>query len=397
MTLKVGYAQEIVTPSLERPVYLAGFGQNRAAETVHDDLYARALALSLGEIQVVVMAVDLIGLGRHHCAEVEARLDAVAPGVTLMVSCTHTHHGPDTIGLWGPDVKTSGLDPAYIESLKDKLVAAALSALDELDPALMRANSVQVTGLAKNARDPEILDEELTCLQFCDPQEGSPLANWLVYPCHPEVLGDQNPHITSDYLNATRRVVEAKTSAPCLAMVGALGGMMTPDVEEHTFAEAEQMGQVLARSALKVLQDSPEAPVELLQHLRHEYTIPMTNPIFRIAMEGGFLPDLLNADGTVTTEANLLKIGPAWLFGVPGELFPVLGLAFKGQMLDAGAQVASILGLTNDELGYILPRDVFVYPDNPFEPGAHYEETMSMGPEAGPRLRAALNALLAHV
>jgi hypothetical protein len=368
MTFEVGYAQEIITPSLARPVYLAGFGQNRAAETVHDDLYARALALSLAEIQVVVMAVDLIGLGRHHCTEVEARLNAVAPGATLVLSCTHTHHGPDTIGLWGPDVKTSGVDPAYIQSLKDKLVTAARSALDDLEPALMRASSLPVTGLAKNARAPEILDQELACLQFCDPEEGGPLVNWLVYPCHPEVLGDQNPHITSDYLDATRREVEAETSAPCLAMVGALGGMMTPDVEQHTFAEAEQMGQALARAALEVLRDSPEAPVERLRHLRHEYIIPMTNPIFRIAMEGGFLPDLLNADGTVTTEANLLKVGPTWLFGVPGELFPELGLAFKRQMLDAGA----------------------------FEPGAHYEETMSMGPEAGPRLRAALETLLAQ-
>jgi hypothetical protein len=396
MSLRLGYAQDIISPSLERPIYLAGFGQNRRAESVRDELTVRALALALGQNRVVVAALDLIGLGREHCQEIERRINAEAPGTRLLLSCTHTHHGPDTIGLWGPDVKTSGVNLEYLASLRDRVVGTALAALEYPEPAALRACSVQATGLAKNARDPEILDEELTCLQFCDPGTGRPRATWLVYPCHPEVLGEENPHITSDYVGALRRGVEAETSAPCLVMVGAIGGMMTPDVEEHSFAEAERMGQALAYAALEALADGLAVPVAHLMHTRREYVIPMTNPIFRIAIEDGFLPNPLNDDGTITTEANLLQIGPIWLFGVPGELFPELGLAFKTEMREAGAKVAAILGLTNDELGYILPRDVFVYPENPFEPGEHYEETMSMGPEAGPRLRAALSALLAQ-
>jgi len=121
----------------------------------------------------------------------------------------------------------------------------------------------------------------------------------------------------------------------------------------------------------------------------------MTNPLFRMAMGAGLLPDLLDKDGEITTEANLIKLGPAWLFGVPGELLPRLGLSFKAEMREAGAAVPAVIGLTNDELGYILPQDAFVYPEDPFGPGDHYEETMSIGPEAGPRLRAALRALLA--
>ena len=110
----------------------------------------------------------------------------------------------------------------------------------------------------------------------------------------------------------------------------------------------------------------------------------MTNPLFRMAMEAGLLPNLINDDETITTEANLLRIGPAWLLGVPGELLPKLGLAFKAEMREAGAGTGAVAGLTNDELGYILPQEDYLYPDNPFDPGEHYEETMSIGPEAGP-------------
>jgi hypothetical protein len=414
MALRIGYAQEIITPTLGRPVYLAGFGQNRRAQTVHDDLYVRALALQRGHTRLVVVALDLIGLGRPHCQQIEQRLGERAPGTRLWLSSTHTHHGPDTIGLWGPDLATSGVDPAYLHALQDKVVATALAALRPSlypglgtglatglatglgtgQPAHLRCVSLPVTGLAKNARDPEILDEELTCLQFCQPETAAPLATWLIYPCHPEVLGEHNPHITADYPHALRRAVEAETGAPCLFMPGAMGGMMTPDVEDHSFEEAEEIGRALAQAALEALELAAAAPVDGLELARHEYTIPLTNPLFQMAMGAGLLPSLVDGAGEITTQANLLKLGPAWLLGVPGELLPKLGLAFKAAMRRAGAGIAAITGLTNDELGYILPPEDFVYPENPFAPGSHYEETMSIGPEAGSRLQEALGILL---
>jgi hypothetical protein len=177
-------------------------------------------------------------------------------------------------------------------------------------------------------------------------------------------------------------------------MSGAIGGMMTPDVEDHSFEEAENMGRALAQAALGALGTVAAAPVDRLECTHHEYTIPMTNLLFQMAMDAGLMPRLVDGDGAIATEASLLKLGPAWLFGVPGELLPKLGLAFKAEMRQAGARIAAITGLTNDELGYILPQEDFVYPDNPFEPGGHYEETMSVGPEAGSRLATVLRELL---
>jgi hypothetical protein len=397
MALWVGYAQAVITPSLERPVYLAGFGQNRLAESVHDDLYVRALALQHGDTRLVAAALDLIGLGRQHCLEVAQRISEQSPGTRTWLASTHTHHGPDTIGFWGPDLTTPGVDPAYLASLKEQVVRTVLAAAGRLAPALFRSTSVQVTGLAKNARDPEVLDEELTCLQFLSPAGESaavPLATWLIYPCHPEVLWEKNAHITSDYVGALRLGVEALTGTPCLAMVGAIGGMMTPDVEEHSFAEAEQMGQTLAQAAVGALATRPAEPVERMNYSCQEFVIPMTNPLFHMAIEAGLLADLLSRDGSVTSEANLLRLDSTWVLGVPGELLPKLGLAFKAEMQEAGAAMAAVVGLTNDEVGYILPQAEYIYPENPFEPGDHYEETMSLGADVAPCLQGAVRELL---
>ena len=51
-------------------------------------------------------------------------------------------------------------------------------------------------------------------------------------------------------------------------------------------------------------------------------------------------------------------------------------------------------GLANDELGYILPREDYRYPLNPFNPKDHYEETMSISKEIGPKLMEAVDDLL---
>jgi hypothetical protein len=395
MTLQAGYAQSIITPSLERPVFLAGFGRNRRAETVHDDLYARALALKQNGRCLIVIALDLISLHRAQCAAIEQRVAAQLPGAQTLIACTHTHHGPDTLGLWGPDEQTSGVDAAYLDFLFDTVVKTAVTAAANLQETDLVSRSVVVPDVAKNFRDPAITDESLTCLQLRAVAEERPFATWLIFPCHPEVLWDNNPHITADYIYTLRQRVEANTGAPCLAHVGALGGMMSPNVVDHSFAEAAMMGETLALAADLALATAAARPVRHFSYTRHEFAVPMANPLFEMAATIGLLPDVKQPDGTVQTEASLLRLNDAWLFAVPGELLPKLGLQYRAWLKEAGARVTAVIGLANDELGYILPQEDFTPPQNYLDPGSSYEESMSVGPEMGPQLTAALHALLA--
>jgi hypothetical protein len=62
--MKIGYAQTVITPSLERPVFLAGFGNDRRAATIHDDLFARALTVQSENLTLVLVALDWIGFFR---------------------------------------------------------------------------------------------------------------------------------------------------------------------------------------------------------------------------------------------------------------------------------------------------------------------------------------------
>src|SRR5262249_41080022 len=63
--LELGFAEVDITPKVDpkgKPVFLAGFGQNRKATGVHDPLLARAVVLRSGKDKVALVSVDLVGL-----------------------------------------------------------------------------------------------------------------------------------------------------------------------------------------------------------------------------------------------------------------------------------------------------------------------------------------------
>jgi len=395
--MKIGYVQNVITPSLDRPVYLAGFGNDRRATSVHDDLYVRSLAIHDGEKTIVLVALDLIGFFRPDAYEVIERVKTSevlkTSEVSIVIASTHTHHGPDTMGLWGPDQKTRGVDEKYLADIKIKIADVIHASLSTLKPATVKWASIHVPGLAKNARNPEIVDDELTLAQFTS-KDDKPLVTLFNFPCHPEVLWEHNPNITSDYVGYLRNEVEEKTGAPCIFFSGALGGMMTPDMKDHSFEEAEFMGKKLAEDGLKALRavDSNQSSVSSLE--KKEIKAKLTNILYKLAFGRKLLPDVRDKRGYVISEVNLIKIGGLWLATVPGEMLPKLGLSLKAQLLEAGASVAGIVGLANDELGYILPVEDFKYPWNPFKPGKHYEETNSIGKDITPKVMDALKELM---
>src|SRR5689334_22027898 len=96
--LFVGFAEADITPKLEgKPVYLAGFGQNRIATGVHDPLFVRAVVLRHGDRKVAVACADVVGLFLPTVERIRQRL----PGFAYVLVCsTHNHEGPDTMGLW---------------------------------------------------------------------------------------------------------------------------------------------------------------------------------------------------------------------------------------------------------------------------------------------------------
>jgi hypothetical protein len=395
--LTAGYAQAKITPSLERTVYLAGYRSNKPAQRVHDDLWVRALALRLNGSVVVLATLDLIGLARQHCLAIESAVrEKTGIHAEVLVCCSHTHFGPDTIGLWGSSETQSGIDPVYFQWLMQTVIDTIIAALNtEPQPVHSRSSAIDVRGVAKNIRTPAITDEEATFVQFIT-EAKNVLVTLVIFPCHPEGVDEESTDISGDYVYGLRQKLEADFGGAAMFMPGALGGMMTPVLGERTHAEAQKMGETVAAVAQKILSDAPLMTIEHLSFGRQTVNLPMKNVLFEMAMQSGLLPNTLTAAHEFITEAGLIKIGDVWLATIPGELLPRLGKQIKTELKQAGAKIAGVVCLANDELGYILPADDFIFPKDWLNPGAQYEESMSVGPDTAPLLMNALYELLSR-
>lgn len=399
-THRAGASAVDITPSLggreAAPTLLAGFWPARPATGVHSALEVRAIALAALEGPPVVLAVaDLVGLPRDLVLSARTAIEQPGSGVRAILAATHVHSGPDTIGFWGPDDATSGVDPAYLARVEAAFVTAARAALAALVPVTLEAAATDVHGVARNARQPEILDEELTILRAVD-DRGRTVATLLDFPCHPEVLDGSTTLVSADYPGALRSRIEAAFGGLAVFAAGALGAMMTPARDEPTAAEVERAGAALADAAVRVLADGVRPLGPGLRFGRRPIAIPSANPVFEEALAAGLLaPRERTATGAITSDVSLVEIGGPTglrLAAVPGELAPTLGLPLKQALAPA---LPAIIGLADDELGYFLDPADFVFPDDPRNPGEHYEETMSVGREAGPLVTDAIWSLLA--
>jgi hypothetical protein len=385
-----GAASRAITPALgERPIFLAGFQNDRRATAVHSDLFARALALRLDEQAFVLVVCDLIGLGRPDVEDIRAMLAARGVQAELVVACTHTHSGPDTIGLWGASRDVNGVDAMYLAALKQTVVAVAEEALTFCCPVRLRCATTNLPGYIANGRTPGLVDDQLTALQFEKP-DGEIVATLLNLACHPEVLDETSTLISSDYAGAACRAVEAAAGGMAVHVSGALGGMLSPAIAQRDAAGVAAMGRAYADAAMDALAQAALADISQLELRRIDFDLPLANPIFTIAQESGIIRSRDSRDNLATT-CSLVDLGPVQLVGLPGELLPRLGFELKAALPGPGRV---LIGLADDELGYILPDDEFVTPSDYLHPGQQYEESMSPGPRTGSLVLAAAKRLI---
>lgn len=385
--MRAGAAAVKITPSLARTVYIAGYGINRTAESVRDDLWARAVVLEAGGTRLAVVSCDLIGLTNYRVRRMRERVRSV-PGEHVLITTTHVHSGPDTLGLWGKTSVSTGLDPEYMTQLEDLVAGVVDQAAAGLQPVQVRAGRAVVPdGLVYNSREP-VQDRDLTVLQLTPSGEvgaGRALATFIHYGAHPEV--NKSRALTSDFVHLVREAVEAKYGGIALYLNGALGGMVTPQVKEHSFAEMERVGRGVGEAALGALAAARRVESTPLRVAARAVRLPLENERFKFALGLKLLDagDVSLQEGELRTEVWRVDLGPLCWVTIPGEVLPAPALALRQRM---PGPLPLVVSMANDELGYILdPADY----DRPLY---RYERSMSVGKETWPRLLAAAEELL---
>ncbi len=449
-------------------VWLSGFGNGRAAQSVHDELWARAIVLDQGETRVALVSVDLVGWfyddvvkTRELLAEGGVHVDYV------LVSATHQHEGPDTIGMWGRRLGATGYQEDYAQLVREASVAAITQAIDGLQTVTtltvgaVDSSTYHAQGtynVVDDSRDPVVIDEQVKAAHLAG-TDGT-IATLVNWGNHPEVLSSDNLAITSDFADSLRRGVEDGVTwttretpglgGTAIYVQAMVGGLMTPlhttvmdpdgnELREPSFQKSESLGKLVAEMSLDAVAQGDTLAAPKLSVAATTVTFPIDNIGFQAMYLTGVLdrnahgydPDRpLGLDNIpyTDTEMAVIRIGDWTLLSVPGELFPEVAIGgYDGSHVNApgvdfisptnpnppavdeapdgpylrddmNSEHAWIIGLGNDELGYMIPPYDFELDDlSPYigeAPGDHYEETNSLGPETVPIVEEAAARLL---
>lgn len=416
----VGAAVERFAPvseDLAHGLYLGGYGTygSRRAEGVLDSPCARAVYMAGRNRAFVLVGLDLVGLDTGSVRTLRRRVSAAIglPVDAVLVSCSHSHSSPDTQGIWG------GAPASYLRRLLDAAVGAARSAHLRAGPASLRVASTEVRGLTKNRRGWPDVDSTLVALQAVD-ADGGALATVVNFACHPTTLPPENLLVSRDFPGVLVDRLDAELGGITLFVNGALGDVNP--VESGDFERTRAFGEALARAAADALRNAdpvsaglellvrrPALPVAPARLPRWAQRIlgPATPPLRTLASLGVLArgadtlarsgrPDVAQiVGGFAATLPGMLagRRGPVletWVgvltFGAevaavtaPGEALTRLALPVKGSL---PARHRLLLGLTCDSLGYLLDPDEWMA-----APSSGYEESVSLGKDAGPAWR----------
>jgi hypothetical protein len=354
-------------------VWIGGFSTGRPATGIHDDLWVRALVLELGDTRVAIAVLDLVGWFANEIDVTRELLDPALGVDHLIVAATHSHQGPDTLGLWGERPLKSGVDPDYnalVRRRTAEAVAEAAAALEPVALTVARTETLDEDGspipFVGDNRDPKILDPTLTVLQFTaadDPDRT--VASLVHWASHPEYAGSRNNLLSADYVYWLREGIEngvAEHAALGLPAIdgaggevvfvnGAFGGQIGPNqarppgedgepIAQSGMPKAEAVGWALARRALEAMTSAADTLDVEAPHLAFRTApidVTVENTYYHVGgLVGVFHRDFYGYDEEraigpgnyplIASRVTYLEIGPIGIITAPGELHPELFL-----------------------------------------------------------------------
>lgn len=353
---------------------LAGFGNNIVMDGIHDALQARAVVFENGDVSVAMVVLDVVGLFRDDVLKVRERVKKALPDGGpdyVLVSSTHTHEGPDTMGQWGLReglLPVRGVDDAW---LKDVVLAGAAQAVVDAytsrRPARLFVTQVRLGPVSNEVlfdeRDPFITDDTVTVVKLTEAASGLPIGTVVSWGNHPETLANTNNLASADFVWALREAMEqgVKTSAGQLLAPGAggtsvffngaVGGMMSSlhanpssvdgqPTAPRSFAKARAVGEKVALVALGALGHATEVPSPPIAYGAQTLKLKVENEVFQLVFGNldlfrrrlyDYEPGKPLSDTNyphVMTEVAKVQVGGLRFLAVPGELLPELAVGY---------------------------------------------------------------------
>lgn len=312
---KVGFAKQDITPTKATPMW--GYGARHAALSVgiRDPLYARAVVIDVGTEKLAIVGLDL---GRSPTDAMMLRIrEAVkaSSGVELMmISGSHTHHGPVVELLDEPGKGQGVFDDAIAWSgeLEAKIIQAIDAAAADVQDATIGWGS-KLVAMNRNRHskiEPKPVDSELGVIRL-DDLSGRPIAIVVNYAAHPTMLDAADLRFSAEWPGVMMNAVEEQLSTNCVFMQGASGDLSVM-VNEHTRG-IDAFGKALATQVAEVAgiikTKKPERPQLKGKEETFEFRtrIAFSNPVTKVMLSAAFFPELVIASMSDDLQMNMIR------------------------------------------------------------------------------------------
>jgi len=392
-------------------LWLGGFGP-RQPTGLHDDLWARTVAVSVHGELFTLTSLDALGYSVKRIDSVKQRvMDEVGHEFDLtperiLVASTHTHAAPDNLGVFAPDQKP-GWDDAYLTRVEEQATTSIVNALQSMVQAHLLFAGTEASGLVQDIDPPVITDPYVGIIQAVSDEDKAVMATLVSIANHPEAWWGPNTLISSDFPHYLRESVEQHFGGMAVYFSSNLGLMQTPnDTIDYGEELVELVGQTYATLVIDAL--TPAQPVpdkELVPGFEYErFTIALENPelylgVYTDIAEGYSEYLYVTEDepcdffGCMNLPGSALRLGNhLTIVMLPGEFTPELVLGgivspddYAGPYPDAPpepiladhleTQRRFVIGLCGAEVGYF-------YPKMTFDMDAHWSQRHGPGPNA---------------
>jgi len=302
------------------------------------------------------------------------------PAENIMITCSHTHSGPNAGLLSALDGLGTGwkVDEDYMEELHNKLVKLVSDAWNNSFDASIgidKGYCGREQGVGGNRRNPnEIADPEVWTIGVKD-SSGALRACFVKYALHPTFLHSDNFYVSADYPGALRAYLNEKHPDTVVLFAQGTSGNQSPRYfrSGKTWDEAVRAGRAIAAEAdrvldtleynsdVKLLCTSTEVDIDLRelppldvaqvtvdQAANHWEELKATSKVERdiwnaellkLGAECTLAYTKLNINegkkalsgGDLPAEVQVIGIGDTRIVGLPGELFVEYGLTIQYQ------------------------------------------------------------------
>jgi hypothetical protein len=377
--LRAGVADVLITPlppgvqgapelfRTQEPLYLDGYYANRPQSAVHDDLHVKALVLDDGEKRIALLSLDLIYLFAQWVDVIKHGALGFDPA-NVIVTCTHTHSAPCTIGIFGPPGKAVNLD--YVSWVIGRSIQAISQAAANLRPARIAFGRAELpitveeregkpervmANVAHNWHNPGVFDPSVTVMVVRDAKSGENIATMVNFGSHPDALPAASTVVSADWPMYLYREVSKALGGVTVFVNGALGGI-EPANMSGSEEWLERMGTTLAKTAIEAARAAEPVEQPTIKVACERVRFPVTTPDILKAIRAGIIPVQLDADRTTCCDMEVIAIGPAEMITIPGEPHPEFTAKLKEIMT---GRYEFVLAVANHCLGYFVAKETW--------------------------------------